>query len=262
MKDLLAAFTFFTRLPFWRLCNIPSDHFKHIVPHWPFVGWLTGGSMACIFWLSGQLFTPLTAVLLTFSGRLLLTGALHEDGLADFLDGMGGGKTKERILAIMKDSSIGSYGVLGLILYFALWITSVHTISTHYPLYITCILLFTGDIWSKWSASQLINLLPYVRKASESKSKLIYERMSFPRFLTGLTGVILPVVQILIFTNVFEKAGMIILIAGLAPVITAALLAGYMKRRIRGYTGDCCGATFLLCELLYFITFNGLWKFI
>lgn len=262
MKDILAAFTFFTRLPFWRLCNLPSDNFKRIVTHWPLVGWLTGGIMVFIFDLSSQIFTPLIAVLFAFSGRLLLTGALHEDGLADFLDGMGGGNTKERILEIMKDSSIGSYGVLGLILYVVLWITMVYTISTHYPLYIACTLLFMGDILSKWSASQLINLLPYVRKMSESKNKLIYERMSYFQFLYGLIWVILPVVCVFIFTNVFNKVSLIISLSGLASVITLILLTCYMKKRINGYTGDCCGATFLLCELLYLITLNGLWKFI
>ena len=262
MKDILAAFTFFTRLPFWRLCNLPSDNFKRIVAHWPLVGWLTGGIMIFIFWFSNQIFTPLIAVLFAFSGRLLLTGALHEDGLADFFDGMGGGNTKERILEIMKDSSIGSYGVLGLILYIALWIILVYTLSTHYPLYITCTLLFMGDIWSKWSASQLINLLPYVRKVSESKNKLEYERMSILQFLNGLIWVILPVVCIFIFTNAFYKIGLIIILSGLASVITLIVLTVYMKRRINGYTGDCCGATFLLCELLYLITLNGLWKFI
>jgi len=262
MKDIIAAFTFFTRLPFWRLCNIPADSFKRVVIHWPLVGWLTGGLTISIFWLSYQLFTPIIAVLLAFLSRLLLTGALHEDGLADFVDGMGGGNTKERVLNIMKDSTIGSYGVLGLILYIALWTVSVYTFTTHLPLAICCIFIFVGDIWNKWVASQLINLLPYVRKVSESKNKLVYERMSLSTFLLGLIWGILPIIAILFFTDAFNTLKLIISLACIASVITLILLTLYMKKRIDGYTGDCCGATFLLCELFFLLTINGLWKFI
>jgi len=262
MKDIIAAFTFFTRLPFWRLCNIPADSFKHVVFHWPLIGWLTGGFMISVFWLSHQLFIPFIAVILAFSGRLLLTGALHEDGLADFIDGMGGGNTKERILSIMKDSTIGSYGVLGLILYFAIWTACVYTLSSYYPLCVCCILLFIGDVWNKWLASQLINLLPYVRKVSESKNKLVYDRMSVLTFSINLIWVLIPVFCIFIFTNAFNKIGFTLLYSGLTSTIMLIVLTLYMKKRIGGYTGDCCGATFLLCELLYLLTIIGLWKFI
>lgn len=77
------------------------------------------GDGACL--LAFSLWFPIpVAVLLAFCARLFLTGALHEDGLADFFDGFGGGRDREGILRIMKDSHIGSYGVLGLILYYLL----------------------------------------------------------------------------------------------------------------------------------------------
>lgn len=265
MKDLLAAFTFFTRLPFWRLSTIPADSFKRMVCYWPMVGWLTGGLMAGVFWIATQFFSNTIAVLLTFISRLLLTGALHEDGLADFIDGMGGGRTRTRILEIMKDSSIGSYGVLGLILYVALWVGSVVSLSDQLPVSIVCVCLFTGDIWSKWCASQLINLLPYARKESESKNKTVYERMPFPSFFRGATCALFPFFLLMIL----RASGCFFVdypwwfgIAYLTPIITMGLLVIYMRKRIKGYTGDCCGATFLFCELLYLLTIPILWKFI
>ena len=115
---LLAALIFFTRLPFWRITEVPAAYFKRVVDYWPFVGWLTGVIMAGTLWLSAQFLPMSTAVILALLARLLVTGALHEDGLADFCDGFGGGTSREKILSIMKDSHIGSYGVLGLIIYY------------------------------------------------------------------------------------------------------------------------------------------------
>ena len=118
--NLLAAFIFFTRLPFWRLKEVPAKCFKHVVPYWALTGWLTGGIMVAVLWSTAQVLPYPVAMLMALISRLLVTGALHEDGLADFLDGFGGGTTRERILSIMKDSHIGSYGVIGLIFYFLL----------------------------------------------------------------------------------------------------------------------------------------------
>ena len=92
--NLLAAFIFFTRLPFWRLKEVPSECFKHVVPYWPWVGWLTGSVMAMVLAL-GSLVIPVSlAWIWAIVTRLLITGALHEDGLADFFDGFGGGTTR------------------------------------------------------------------------------------------------------------------------------------------------------------------------
>ena len=120
MNNVLAAFIMLTRLPFWKIKEVPAECFKHVVPYWPLVGWLTGGVMAAVLWLAGQIMPVSLAWILALIARLLVTGCLHEDGLADFFDGFGGGTTRERTLAIMKDSHIGSYGVIGLICYFLL----------------------------------------------------------------------------------------------------------------------------------------------
>ena len=91
MDRIWAALIFFTRLPFWRLHEPPKECYQTVVEHWPLVGWLTGGIMAGTLWLSSLVFPYPMAVLLAIVMRMLVTGALHEDGLADFLDGFGGG---------------------------------------------------------------------------------------------------------------------------------------------------------------------------
>lgn len=240
MNRILATLMFFTRLPFWRIKQVDAEHFKHVVPLWPLAGWLTGGIMVGVLCLSAQVFPLSTAWLIAIVARLLITGCLHEDGLADFCDGMGGGVTKERILTIMKDSHIGTYGVIGLIIYFLLLAQ-----MSALPLQLLCAVVFAGDVWSKFVSSHIINILPYARKEEEAKNKTIYQRMSgMEAFIGAIIGT-LPAV--LFLPNTYWPAL-------LAPVVVFILLTWLMKRRIQGYTGDCCGALFLISELSFLLT--------
>ena len=154
MTDRLwASLMFFTRLPFWRIRQVDAECFKHVVDYWPFVGWLTGGTAALVFWLVSGILPVTTAALAAIGTRLWLTGALHEDGLADFCDGFGGGTTRERTLAIMKDSHIGTYGVLGLVFYIGLLISLLSAL----PLYVAPAIIFTADVYAKASVSSSCN---------------------------------------------------------------------------------------------------------
>ena len=234
-----AALIFFTRLPWWKLKEVESECFKHVVPFWPLVGWLTGGVMAGVLWLGGQVLPVSVAWLLAIVARMWLTGALHEDGLADFMDGFGGGMTRDRVLVIMKDSHIGTYGVLTLLVYVAL-LWQLHAVR----LETLCLWVLCGDAFAKFCTSQLVNVLPYARKEEESKAKIVYHRMSKVEKAVSLVGGVLPVVCLLPL-----EFGM----AVLAPVLVAAGLYLYIKKRIQGYTGDCCGAVFLLSELAFYL---------
>ena len=252
MKDIIAAFIFFTRLPLWRVFTVPQDSFKRILDYWPLTGLLTGTTMATIYICIVSLgFGQITAILFAFASRVLLTGALHEDGLADFFDGFGGGRTREKVLAIMKDSHIGTYGVVGLLLYIALWITSMETVLQRFQGY-EFIIFIACDMGGKLCATQIATFLPYAREEEEAKIKTSYKHTSPVKLLIS----ILPLLLLLVMCSPLLQLGLLV------PFITMWLLSGYMKRRIQGYTGDCCGATFLLCELSYIITIAFLWRFI
>ncbi len=240
MKKLFAAIGFFTRIPVWRIAEIPADKYKRVVDLWPAAGWITGAVTALVLWGALQVLPAFAAVASAFAVRLLLTGGLHEDGLADFIDGMGGGTNREHILEIMKDSRIGSYGVLGLIFYFLLLISCVAS----FPVSIAPLIVFAADPWSKFCGSFIINTLPYARKQEEAKNKLIYDRMSIPAFLLCLLFGIIP--------SLFLPLPF--LISLLLPAITATAMILYMRYKIGGYTGDCCGATVLLCELSFYFS--------
>ena len=125
----------------------------------------------------GSMYLPyIVAVLLAIIVRLLVTGALHEDGLADFLDGFGGGgHDRERILAIMKDSHIGTYGVLGLILYEVLLAACLFSL----PPTLAALTILAADPYAKMVTAQLILMMPYARKEEEAKNKTVYRKMDW-----------------------------------------------------------------------------------
>ena len=239
MDRILATLMFFTRLPFWRIKQVDAEHFKHVVPLWPLAGWLTGGIMVGVLWLAAQVFPLSVAWTIAIIARLLITGCLHEDGLANFCDGMGGGVTRERILLIMKDSHIGTYGVIGLIIYFLL-LTQMSAL----PVWLLCAIVFTGDVWCKFVSSHIINILPYARKEEEAKNKTIYQRMTA---LEAFVGAIIGCLPFVLFLPKHYWPAL------LAPVVVFILLVWLMKRRIQGYTGDCCGALFLISELVFLL---------
>lgn len=239
MNNVLAAFIMLTRLPFWKIKEVPAECFKHVVPYWPLVGWLTGGVMAAVLWLAGQIMPVSLAWILALIARLLVTGCLHEDGLADFLDGFGGGTTRERTLAIMKDSHIGSYGVIGLICYFLL-LLQLH----HLPLGLLCILVLSGDCWSKfWCLPdcQLPALCPERGRQQKQNRLQPHE----PARVTG---------RISLRPASFRTAAAYKAV-DCHPLPTAHLLPAVPideAAPTRIY-GDCCGATFLLCELSFYL---------
>lgn len=242
MKNIAAAFVFFTRLPLWRLSafNVSAGYYKQVVNYWAVTGWLTGGVMSGTLWVSGQALPHSVAVLFALLSRILLTGALHEDGLADFMDGFGSGNDREKILAIMKDSHIGTYGTIGLIFYFL----SFYFLLSHLSLILACTVILIADPLCKFIGSQVTLFIPYARTAETSKSKAVYDKMSFGAFIiSGIFG-LLPLMLI---------PDIKWLVAIIFPFFTFVMMVYLMKNKIGGYTGDCCGAMFLLCELSFYI---------
>lgn len=173
--------------------------------------------------------------------RILLTGALHEDGLADFCDGMGGGASREHSLAIMKDSHIGTYGVIGLIFYFLF----LYAILPH----LSPLVLLTADIWGKSVASLLILQLSYARTEETAKNRTVYTRYAWVGQLLRIAVAMLPVALLWWYVGIMPHPLIFVV-----PITLELLLALWMKRSLGGYTGDCCGATFLLCEASMYLT--------
>ena len=248
---LLVAVQFLTRL------SVPP--FKHYDPQWlhqssrhfPAVGLLVGLLCAGVFWLSSLLFTPLVAAVLSTAFGIKLTGAFHEDGLADSCDGLGGGLTRERTLTIMKDSRLGTYGVLGLVSALLLKISLLASM----PISMAVIALILGHTASRLLCISLLSLLPYGGEIEHAKAKPMAQQLTPIQGLYSSGWLILAIILVaLIFPNTMQQIG---LAQWLLAMILALIATDYMRRLLRrrldGYTGDGLGATQQLSEIAIYI---------
>ena len=244
-----ASLIFFTRLPFWRLHQPPKECYKTVVEHWPLTGWITGGAMGLVIYFASMVFSMPVAVLLAIATRLLITGALHEDGLADFFDGFGGGgNNRSRILEIMKDSHIGTYGVLGLILYELILAATLMSMSPYYA----ALMVLAADPFSKMLTSQLILMMPYARNEEEAKAKTVYRKFNTWAGISLAIQGLLPM-AFFIWTTGIDWQVIIFM-----PAIVFYLLYLLIWRKLQGYTGDCCGAVCLLVELSVYLVVSAI----
>lgn len=152
-----------------------------------------------------------------------------------FFDGFGGGRDRESILRIMKDSYIGSYGVIGLIMYYLLGVGSLISL----PAPVLPVVLLCADPFSKFVCGHIIGVLPYARREEESKAKVVYVRFNWKETLVSAVGGLLPLLLLPV------AYGWILT----GPCMVFFLLIRLFHCRLKGYTGDCCGALFLLAEL-------------
>lgn len=240
-----AALIFFTRLPFWRLYQPPKACYETVVEHWPLVGWLTGGVMAATLYGASMVLPYQVAVLVAIVMRLLLTGALHEDGLADFLDGFGGGgNNRQRILDIMKDSHIGTYGVIGLVLYLLLLFFCLSSMSPE----MAALAILAADPYAKMLTAQLVSMMPYARREEEAKAKVIYRKITLVSGISLAVQGLLPIGLFVWYMGIVWEPLIFI------PALVMYFLYLLIWRRLHGYTGDCCGAVCLMVELSVYLT--------
>jgi adenosylcobinamide-GDP ribazoletransferase len=239
-----AAFIFFTRLPLWRWHQPSRGSYDSVVEYWPLTGWLTGGLMALTLYVGSMYLPYIIAVVAAIVVRLLLTGALHEDGLADFLDGFGGGGSdRGRILAIMKDSHIGTYGVLGLILYELLLTAALYSLTPT----MAALTILAATPYARMVAAQLIMMMPYARREEEAKARVVYRKIEWQAGVSLAIQGLLPMAAFLWLTRLSWE--MVIFI----PCVVMYFLYLLIWNRLRGYTGDCMGAVCLLIELMVYL---------
>ena len=250
---LITALMFFTRLPLWRWFSVPSENFQRVIYYWPFAGWITASVMSLTLLVTSA-FLPLSvAIVLTIISRVILTGALHEDGLGDFLDGFGGGHSKEKILAIMKDSHAGTYAILGLILYFLL----TYNIMLNIEPKVLILLMLIADPFCKMLSSFITARLPYARTVDTSKIQAIYSQPTTKETTISLFFGLLPLLILICLLPSF-----VYIFAIITPIVLFFILTQWMKHKIQGYTGDCAGALFLLLEISMLLTFLAIYTVI
>lgn len=244
---LLAAVQFLTRLPAPRLEALPADWLARSAKYFPLVGLLTGGFSALVLvaahavWRSG----PLPALLAVAAGAAV-TGALHEDGLADTADALGGGRTPEQRLAIMKDPRLGTYGALALGLTLALKTAALWAL----PPPLAAAGLVCAHMGGRTAAAWAMSFLPYA--ADPAAAKVHAPQRALRPWELGMTAVI----SLAAGAVLLPAAGGVV--CAWTAAVGALLLARAARRLIGGHTGDVLGAVEQVYELLFLLTLSAL----
>lgn len=234
LRIALTAVMFLTRIrvPAW-VTHAPDDLARSTV-WFPLVGVVVGSAGALAGLVGLAWWNNWVAAIAAVAMTVRITGAFHEDALADACDGFGGGWTIEQVLLIMKDSRIGSYGAIGLLLVTAMRIGAIASIAAQStPLFVAALL--AGHVLGRWSSLPLIYWLRYVSDADTSKSKPFAASVTPTRLAAGSVS------ALAVLAALFGDALTITILVCAALLLTTTL-GRYFRRRIGGMTGDCLGA--------------------
>jgi len=240
VEYFFGAVRFFTRLPVPGWVGHSAEALNHSARYFPAVGLLVGGLGALVYLAAALIWPPAVAVLLAMVATIYATGAFHEDGLADTVDGLGGGWDKLRILEIMKDSRVGSYGVVAMVLALLGKFTLLVALDPALAPYA----LLAGHAVSRFCATLLLATMDYAREDLLAKAKPLATRLSAGALVCALLFVLLGLALLPL-----DKAIAGCLLAGLATF----WLAAKFRRWLGGYTGDCLGATQQLSEIAFYL---------
>ena len=270
LRHYLLSLQFFTRVPVsgrlgdW--VGFSPAMLRASAGHFPGVGWLVGGVVAgftalLLVYLPHAGFSPLVAAVWGTAVGVVMTGAFHEDGLADVMDGLGGSQDRERALAIMKDSRVGAFGAIAVVLALLAKVSLLALLGSM-GVAVVCTALFLAHVVSRTWPLLLIRLMPHVGDVAGSKSKPLADQISGTSLLVAFIWCFLAlalVVYAQAATNFIAfSGGSSVLIQGLgAALLGSAAAWGLMWRwfsqRLQGFTGDCLGATQQVCELAFYL---------
>jgi adenosylcobinamide-GDP ribazoletransferase len=270
IRHYLLAIQFFTRLPVTGALAVwvgfSPAMLRASAAHFPGVGWLVGGLVAGFTWgllhlLPASPFAPLVAAVLGTVLGVLITGAFHEDGLADVADGLGGTQNQARALEIMKDSRVGAFGAIAMVLVLMTKVAllallgSLPSVDSYRLL---CVALFVAHVVSRTWPLLIIRLLPHVGDTAASKSKPLADQITL-----GSLGVAflwcfsaLALVQ-----TAWQAINLVAVCAALlASGMAFVVMWRWFARRLQGFTGDCLGATQQVCELAFYLGLALAWS--
>ena len=268
IRQYLLAIQFFTRIPVTgRLAGwvgYSPELLRASAAHFPGVGVVVGAAAAAVYALLQTLlpdttYTPLVAAVFCTIATVMLTGGFHEDGLADVADGLGGSASRERALEIMKDSRLGAFGAMALVLALLCKVALVAILgsvegipaaweASPFTSWYVCVALWTGHIVSRGLPLLVIRLLPHAGDAAASKSKPLAGQISSGSLLIALAWCL----AALTLAGLALDA-MNLLIACSLAVLAMLWTLRLFHRRLQGFTGDCLGATQQVCEIAFYL---------
>ncbi len=260
VRHYLLAVQFFTRIPVvgsladW--VGFSPSMLRASAAHFPGVGWivggLCGGSMYGLLVILPTLpAAPWVAAILSTAFGVLITGAFHEDGLADTADGIGGAVDRERALEIMKDSRIGTYGALALVLAIISKVALLALLAQANAT-LAAWAIFAAQVTSRTMPLVLIRTLRHVgddfSANTPSKSKPLADTIS-----TRSLGVGMLWCALALALTAWKIPSPIWLYGVVGASAGLAWMARVLKRRLQGFSGDGLGATQQICEVLFYL---------
>lgn len=239
-NSFLVAIQFMTRLPVPRGIAYSPEALANSAVFFPVIGLLVGAGGALLYALLSPHMAREIVVVVILVYLVSVTGGLHEDALGDAADGLGGGWEKERVLAIMRDSRIGSYGTIAIMLgLLARFVFLTNLAPARFAAF-----FIAGQVLGRWTALPLAFFLPSARDNEAGQGKLIAGRITAASFAAGT---ILALMIVAIAVRAAAPG------AFLVAVGVAAVSGLYYRHRIGGVTGDCMGATNQLTEIATYL---------
>lgn len=239
----LVAMGYFTRIPMPKWVEVDDDKLNKAGRYFGLVGLLVGLLSAIVFWLTQNWLPAGVSVLLAMLTSILLTGGFHEDGLADTFGGFGGGGTAEDKLRIMKDSRLGSYGALALILVLMLKWQLLVELALYDPVVAGSALIVAHTV-SHVVAASIIFTEKYVHNDETSKSKPLSQHQGINElFILIASGVL-----VLLFLKGIAALSLLLVMVGIRRLIVMIF-----RRQIGGYTGEALGAAQQICEIICYL---------
>jgi len=249
IRLFLAAVQFFTRIPVPAWVGHSAQQLDESARYFPLVGMGVGGVAAVVLWSSALVLPLALAIVLSMLASVFITGAFHEDGLSDFVDGMGGGYTREKTLAIMKDSRVGAYGVIALVLAAIMKFEVLLALADKYSLFVLGAILVVAHGISRMLAVSVMLTQRYVRDDDSARAKPVAQSLSQASFtIAALTGLV--AIALLLASGV----GLFSVLGALACALLLRVYLGRkMQKHLGGYTGDCLGAVQQITELGFYL---------
>lgn len=250
-RYFLLAVGFFTRIPVPAVANFEERELNHAARYFPLVGVLVGLVGAAAFIASAAIFPHQIAVLFSMAATVYVTGAFHEDGFADSVDGLGGGWNKEQILTIMEDSRLGTYGALAL---FMMLFAKFQVLNAMPAAHIAFILVAAHAL-SRMCAVYVMAALTYVK--TSGKAKPLASQVKPRDLVMATVWGLLPILFMSSHLYPHIESMRALLILTLSWLVSVSLVWFWWRNKIRhwlgGYTGDCLGAMQQMTELAFYL---------
>ncbi len=232
LRLLVVAVQFLTRLPVPSLRDFEPAWITAAARWFPLVGAVVGAIGALVFVAGAAVWPAPLAALVSVAATVLLTGAFHEDGLADAADGLVGGTTRDRRLEIMKDSRIGTYGALALGIVLAVRVQTLATL----PLAHAAAALIAVHAVARATAVVVMRVRPYAGDRAWAKVKPVADGVTTVEVTVAAVTALLATLPL----AWLDPWGAVVAVA--AGAAAATLLAAYATRSIGGWVGDTLGA--------------------